>query len=94
MKPSYALEMELLEREHSLSDLTLWLEGAVGGGGCIALVSGEADAALDAQRTAQILLNAEFASTDESRAATNTSQRKAARRSAVKRPPSRRSQPD
>jgi len=35
--------MELLEREHCLSDLALWLESAVGGtGGCIALVSGEA----------------------------------------------------
>lgn len=34
--------MELLEREQYLSGLTLWLEAAVGGSGCIALVSGEA----------------------------------------------------
>src|SRR5882724_4995593 len=33
--------MELLEREQSLADLTRWLE-ATAGGGCIALVSGEA----------------------------------------------------
>ena len=33
--------MELLEREQSLADLTGWLEAAAGGG-CIALVSGEA----------------------------------------------------
>jgi DNA-binding CsgD family transcriptional regulator/tetratricopeptide (TPR) repeat protein len=33
--------MELLEREQSLADLTRWLEAAAGGG-CIALVSGEA----------------------------------------------------
>jgi DNA-binding CsgD family transcriptional regulator/tetratricopeptide (TPR) repeat protein len=33
--------MELLEREQSLANLTRWLEAAVGGG-CIALVSGEA----------------------------------------------------
>jgi DNA-binding CsgD family transcriptional regulator/tetratricopeptide (TPR) repeat protein len=35
--------MQLLERDHYLADLTLWLESTVGsGGGCIALVSGEA----------------------------------------------------
>jgi AcrR family transcriptional regulator len=65
----------------------LLLDGAI----AVALVSGEADAALDAQRAAQILLDAESASTDEPRAATNASPRKPARRSAVKRPASRRS---
>ncbi len=34
--------MQLLERDSYLADLTLWLEAAVGGSGCIALVSGEA----------------------------------------------------
>ena len=34
--------MELLEREHHLSDLALFLQAAVGGAGGIALVSGEA----------------------------------------------------
>ena len=65
----------------------LLLDGAI----AVALVSGEADAALDAQRAAQILLDAESASADETRAATNISRRKATRRTAVKRPLSRRS---
>ena len=65
----------------------LLLDGAI----AVALVSGEADAALDAQRAAQILLDAESASADEPRAATNISRRKATRRTAVKRPLSRRS---
>jgi DNA-binding CsgD family transcriptional regulator len=34
--------MELLERGNYLADLTRWLQGAAGAGGCIALVSGEA----------------------------------------------------
>src|SRR5262249_25309191 len=34
--------MELLEREHHLADLTGWLQTSADGGGCIALVSGEA----------------------------------------------------
>jgi ATP/maltotriose-dependent transcriptional regulator MalT len=34
--------MELLERENYVADLTLWLEAAVGVGGCIVLISGEA----------------------------------------------------
>jgi predicted ATPase len=42
MKPQYASDMELLERENYLADLTLWLQAAVGVGGCIVLVSGEA----------------------------------------------------
>jgi DNA-binding CsgD family transcriptional regulator len=34
--------MQLLERDNYLADLALWLEATVDGGGCIALVSGEA----------------------------------------------------
>jgi tetratricopeptide (TPR) repeat protein len=34
--------MELLERERYLADLTVWLHAAAEGGGCIALVGGEA----------------------------------------------------
>jgi AcrR family transcriptional regulator len=62
------------------------LDGAI----AVALVSGEADAALDAQAAAQTLLEEESALTDDPRSSTNKSQSRSIRRSAIKRPPSRR----
>src|ERR1700720_1252995 len=41
-RASCILAMELLERERGFAELTQWLHGAAGQGGCIALVCGEA----------------------------------------------------